>query len=55
MAEIWPDLFLEKCNSKGCDQPVIYHGPDPFSSEILGDDTEVYLCEEHYKISMEEV
>lgn len=44
----------EECSVCGGTENLIY-GPDPFDSEILGDDTDVWLCETCYWISSDEI
>ena len=43
-----------ECKVCGSTEDLIY-GPDPFDSEVLGDDTDVWLCGICYDLSSDEI
>lgn len=49
----WDEAVCERAD-ENCDD-VLYWGPDPYASEIHGDETEMWLCEYHYYESCDEI
>lgn len=50
-------MVQHECNACGkmFDEADLYWGPDPFQSEINDDDTPMWLCDDCYQASADEI